>query len=47
MCDHDGDRFTSFDSFLVALDAATGQDEVQAYDPAKGTLLWRAPGLEG
>jgi outer membrane protein assembly factor BamB len=30
VCDHDGDRFTSFDSFLVALDARTGQD------------LWRA-----
>jgi outer membrane protein assembly factor BamB len=26
VCDHDGDRFTSFDSFLVALDAATGKD---------------------
>ena len=30
VCDHDGDRFTSFDSFLVALDARTGKD------------LWRA-----
>jgi outer membrane protein assembly factor BamB len=26
VCDHDGDRFTSFDSFLVALDLATGQE---------------------
>jgi outer membrane protein assembly factor BamB len=25
VCDHDGDRFTSFDSFLIALDLATGQ----------------------
>jgi outer membrane protein assembly factor BamB len=26
VCDHDGDRFTSFDSFLIALDAETGKD---------------------
>jgi outer membrane protein assembly factor BamB len=26
VCDHDGDRFTSFDSFLVALDLETGKD---------------------
>ncbi len=25
VCDHDGDRFGSFDSFLIALDVATGQ----------------------
>jgi outer membrane protein assembly factor BamB len=24
VCDHDGDRFTSFDSYLIALDAVTG-----------------------
>jgi outer membrane protein assembly factor BamB len=79
VCDHDGDRFTSFDSFLVCLDAATGkevwrtprrdlgrswstpllaevgagkrelivcgQEEVRAYDPETGRLLWRQPGL--
>jgi outer membrane protein assembly factor BamB len=26
VCDHDGDRFTSFDSFLIALDLETGKD---------------------
>jgi outer membrane protein assembly factor BamB len=26
VCDHDGDRFTSFDSFLLALDAGTGRE---------------------
>jgi outer membrane protein assembly factor BamB len=26
VCDHDGDRFTSFDSFLVALDLETGKE---------------------
>jgi outer membrane protein assembly factor BamB len=26
VCDHDGDRFTSFDSFLVALDVQTGKE---------------------
>ncbi|MBL8798449.1 MAG: PQQ-binding-like beta-propeller repeat protein [Planctomycetia bacterium] len=26
VCDHDGDRFTSFDSFLIALDVKTGQE---------------------
>ncbi len=26
VCDHDGDRFRSFDSFLVALDLQTGKD---------------------
>jgi outer membrane protein assembly factor BamB len=26
VCDHDGDRFTSFDSFLVALDLQTGKE---------------------
>jgi len=26
VCDHDGDRFTSFDSFLVALDVKTGKE---------------------
>jgi outer membrane protein assembly factor BamB len=26
VCDHDGDRFTSFDSFLIALDAQTGKE---------------------
>ena len=25
VCDHDGDRFTSFDSFMLALDVATGK----------------------
>lgn len=71
VCDHDGDRFRTFDSFLIALDARTGetvwktaraglfrswstpivsagelivaaQDEVRAYDPATGRLLWSA-----
>lgn len=31
VCDHDGDRFTSFDSFLIALDADTGK------------TLWKTP----
>lgn len=26
VCDHDGDRFTSFDSFLIALNSETGKD---------------------
>lgn len=26
VCDHDGDRFTSFESFLIALDLATGKE---------------------
>src|SRR5262249_44099834 len=26
LCDHDGDRFTSFDSFLIALDVQTGKE---------------------
>jgi outer membrane protein assembly factor BamB len=26
VCDHDGDRFTSFDSFLIALDVQTGKE---------------------
>jgi outer membrane protein assembly factor BamB len=26
VCDHDGDRFTSFDSFLIALDVKTGKE---------------------
>jgi outer membrane protein assembly factor BamB len=26
LCDHDGDRFTSFDSYLVALDVRTGKE---------------------
>jgi hypothetical protein len=26
VCDHDGDRFTSFDSFMIALDVATGKE---------------------
>jgi len=80
VCDHDGDRFRSFDSFLVALDAATGrplwktarqglgrswstpilvpagdrrelvvsaQDELRAYEPATGSLLWQAKGTTG
>lgn len=70
VCDHDGD------SFLIALDAATGriawradrrglyrswstpvvvsgelvvsaQDEVRAYDPATGRLLWSVGGMSG
>ncbi|MBI1901348.1 MAG: PQQ-binding-like beta-propeller repeat protein, partial [Planctomycetia bacterium] len=75
VCDHDGDRFRSQDSFLLAVDAATGkerykiardglfrswstpilvpvgddrvelvvaaQDEVRAYQPKSGELLWR------
>jgi outer membrane protein assembly factor BamB len=80
VCDHDGDRFRSFDSFLIALDAATGrplwktdrpglgrswstpivvpsggteelivsgQDELRAYDPETGVLLWKARGTTG
>ena len=80
VCDHDGDRFRSFDSFLVALDAKTGnvawkagrpglgrswstpilvpvgeraelivnaQDELRAYDPGSGGLLWRVTGMTG
>lgn len=71
VCDHDGDRFRTFDSFLIALDARTGetvwktaraglfrswstpivaagelivsaQDEVRAYDPETGKMLWSA-----
>ncbi len=71
LCDHDGDRFRSFDSFLIALDERTGetvwktvrpglfrswstpivaagelivcaQDEVRAYDPETGRLIWAA-----
>jgi outer membrane protein assembly factor BamB len=36
VCDHDGSRFTSFDSFIVAIDLATGE------------VAWKAPrpGLE-
>jgi outer membrane protein assembly factor BamB len=26
VCDHDGDRFTSFDSFLIAMDVRTGRE---------------------
>jgi outer membrane protein assembly factor BamB len=26
VCDHDGDRFTSFESFLIALDVTTGKE---------------------
>lgn len=76
VCDHDGDRSKTFDSFLIALDAATGkpvwkterpglfrswstpvvvagelivsgQDEVRAYDPATGKLLWSVGGMTG
>lgn len=80
VCDHDGDRFRSFDSFLIALDARTGrtvwktgrpglgrswstpilvpvdgrrelvvsaQDELRAYDPETGALLWQAKGTSG
>jgi outer membrane protein assembly factor BamB len=76
VCDHDGNRTRSFDSFLAALDLKTGailwktdrpglerswstpivvrgeiivsaQDELRAYDPAGGRLLWTAPGTTG
>lgn len=76
VCDHDGDRAKSFDSFLVALDLRTGepvwkavrpglfrswstpilasgrlivsgQDEVRAYDPSTGRLLWTVGGMSG
>ncbi len=33
VCDHDGSRFTSFDSFLIALDAATGETRWKADRP--------------
>jgi outer membrane protein assembly factor BamB len=70
VCDHDGDRSKSFDSFLIALDVksgrtvwkverpglfrswstpivasgelvVSGQDELRAYDPESGRLLWK------
>jgi outer membrane protein assembly factor BamB len=81
VCDHDGTRFTSFDSFLISLELETGatrwkrdrpglfrswstpifvpsgaagreiivnaQDELRAYDPNSGELLWRVGGMTG
>jgi outer membrane protein assembly factor BamB len=92
LCDHDGKWYSTFDSFLIAVDAATGetrwrterrglerswstpiviplpdnaeneshhdrlprhelvvaaQDELRAYDPQRGDLLWRVTGLTG
>jgi outer membrane protein assembly factor BamB len=81
VCDHDGSRFTSFDSFLIALDLKTGvtrwkrdrpglfrswstpilvrgeagrrelvvnaQDELRAYAPETGELLWHVGGMTG
>lgn len=82
VCDHDGNRFRSFDSFLVALELRTGkvlwkterpnlfrswstpivvaaggahppelvvnaQDELRAYDPQQGALLWTVRGMTG
>ena len=80
-CDHDGSRFTSFDSFLIALDLETGtprwktdrpglfrswstpilvpgaagrreliinaQEELRAYAPETGELLWQVRGMTG
>jgi outer membrane protein assembly factor BamB len=80
LLDHDGDRFRTFDSFLIALDVKTGkpvwktdrpglgrswstpilvptglgpelvvsaQDELRAYDPETGGLLWQVRGMTG
>jgi outer membrane protein assembly factor BamB len=80
VCDHDGDRFTSFDSYLLAVRAADGgtlwkterrgvyrswstpivvpvgerkqlvvsaQDELRAYDPQSGELLWKIAAATG
>jgi len=76
LCDHDGDRTKSFDSYLLALDLrsgdvawkterpglfrswstpivvggeliVSGQDEVRAYDPRSGRLLWSVGGMSG
>lgn len=80
ICDHDGDRFTSFDSYLIAVAIDDGQilwktprrglyrswstpilavvdgrrelivnaqDELRAYDPESGQLLWQAGGMTG
>jgi outer membrane protein assembly factor BamB len=42
VCDHDGDRFTSFDSFLVALDRETGQERWRVSRPGHGRS-WSTP----
>lgn len=80
VCDHDGDRFNSFDSYLLAVNLADGatlwktdrrdlyrswstpivvpfgqarqlivnaQDELRAYDPNTGELIWQLGGMTG
>jgi outer membrane protein assembly factor BamB len=42
VCDHDGDRFTSFDSFLIALDAGTGKEVWKQKRPDVGRG-WATP----
>jgi outer membrane protein assembly factor BamB len=44
VCDHDGDRFTSFDSFLVALDLENGQVWWKSERPGLGRS-WSTPVL--
>ena len=80
VCDHDGDRFNSFDSYVLAVNLADGatlwkterrdlyrswstpivvpfgqsrqllvnaQDELRAYDPNTGELIWSLGGMTG
>ena len=42
VCDHDGNRFTSFDSFLIALDLTTGQT-IWKTDRPKLLRSWSTP----
>jgi len=42
VCDHDGNRFQDFDSFLVALDVATGEERWRA-DRPKLYRSWSTP----
>jgi outer membrane protein assembly factor BamB len=41
-CDHDGNRFTSFDSYLVAVDLATGRQQWRTERPGLGRS-WSTP----
>lgn len=46
VCDHDGDRFRSFDSFLIALDVRTGETVWKADRPGL-ERSWSTPILAG
>ncbi len=46
VCDHDGDRFRSFDSFLIALDLGTGETRWKTGRPGLARS-WSTPILAG